>query len=66
MAYKYIKNYKAQSGEQGKSKDQYGANAPDIELLVPIGTIVKDKKTGTIVHHFTQHNEKWLAVKGGE
>lgn len=66
LAFKYIKNYKAKAGEAGRSKDQFGANAEDLYVTVPVGTIVKNKKTGAILHHFTQHQEERTAAEGWE
>lgn len=66
LAFKYIKNYKAKPGEPGRSKDQFGANAEDMYVTVPVGTIVKDKATKAILHHFTQHNEERVAASGGD
>ena len=38
----YRRHYQAKNGENGRSRDQYGKNGKDIELHVPIGTIIKD------------------------
>lgn len=43
--YKHVKAFKANDGEPGRSKDQYGADAADLTLLVPVGTIIKDITT---------------------
>lgn len=66
QAYRYKTNFKAKPGEPGKSKEQYGAKAENLILTVPIGTIVRDKKTDEILHAFTEDGEQWTAVYGGE
>jgi len=38
----YKRHYRAQNGEHGRGRDQYGKGGKDIELHVPVGTIVKD------------------------
>ena len=38
----YRRHYRGQNGENGRSRDQYGKNGKDIELHVPIGTMIKD------------------------
>jgi len=64
--YRYKANFKAKPGDPGKSKDQYGANAENLTLIVPVGTIVRDKQTDEILHAFVQDGEEWIAVHGGE
>src|SRR5678816_2383305 len=45
LDYKYKRNYKAERGEDGRNKDQYGASAPDLALKVPVGTVIYDADT---------------------
>ncbi len=66
QAYRYKASFKAKPGEPGKSKDQYGANAENLTLTVPVGTLIRDKHTGEMLHTFTQDGEQWVAVYGGE
>ena len=40
LDYKYKRHYKADRGEDGRTKDQYGARGPDLILRVPIGTVI--------------------------
>ena len=66
QAYRYRSKFKANPGEPGKSRDQYWANADDLILTVPVGTIIRDKETDEILHAFTEDKEQWLLVSGGE
>lgn len=66
QAYRYKANFKAKPGEAGKSKEQYGANAENLTLIVPIWTIVRDKQTDEILHAFTEDGEQRTAVYGGD
>lgn len=66
LAYRYRAIFKAKPGEPGRSKDQYGANAEDITLIVPVGTLIRDKLTGELLHAFTKDGEERTAVEGGE
>jgi len=38
----YKRHYRAARGENGRGRDQYGKNGSDIEISVPVGTIVRD------------------------
>jgi len=42
----YKRHYRGKNGENGRSRDQYGKNGKDVELRVPVGTIVKDADAG--------------------
>lgn len=56
---------KAQNGGQGGSNNKQGRNGLDLILEVPCGTLVKDPKTGEILHDFTNDQESWIACHGG-
>ena len=57
--------YKAQSGENGGIKGMHGACAKDLYIKVPMGTIVRDTKTGKVIADFVEHEQKVLIAKGG-
>lgn len=65
LYYKYHREFKAVPGESGRTKDQYGADAEDTILSVPVGTVVRDKEQGHILHHFTKVGEQWTLAPGG-
>ncbi len=65
LEYKYKKNYKADNGEDGRTKDQYGADAEDFILTVPVETLIKDGDSGKVLHHFTKDGEERIALSGG-
>ena len=57
--------YKADRGENGGIKGMHGACAKDLYIRVPLGTMVKDTKTGKIIADFTEHEQTILVAKGG-
>lgn len=65
MDFKYKSVFKAQSGENGGIKNCHGHWAKDLFIKVPIGTVVKDVKTGNIIADLTRHEQKVLVAKGG-
>lgn len=65
LAYRFRKIFKAKPGFPWRSKDQYGANAEDIILSVPIGTLIKNSK-GEALHVFSKDQEERTVLKGGE
>lgn len=62
--YRFGKVIKAEPGENGKTKLQYGKDAKDIYLHVPCGTVILDEE-GKQLHDLIHHGDTYLAVKGG-
>ena len=65
MDFKHKSVFKAPSGENGGIKNMHGACAKDLYIKVPIGTVVKDIKSGNIIADLTQHEQTVLVAKGG-
>lgn len=64
--YRYSKLHKARNGENGRGSDCYGKGADDIELRMPVGTLIKDRETEEVLADLTEHGQKVLLAKGGE
>jgi len=66
LDFKYQQHYRAESGEHGRNKDQYGkAGAPKI-VRVPVGTLVTDIDTDEVVADITAAGQSVVACKGGK
>lgn len=65
MDFRYKSVFKAQAGENGRIKSQYGACGKDLYIKVPLGTMVKDVKTGNIIADLTNSGDKILVAQGG-
>lgn len=63
LKYRYKKIFKWTPWEQGRTKDQFWADAEDIKLVVPVGTIIKDSHTGNVLYHFTKDKEERVALQ---
>lgn len=57
---------KAENGVVGGPNRMQGRGGKDLVLKVPCGTLVKDIKTGEILHDFTTDGEEWVICKGGK
>ena len=62
--FKYHRHYKAARGEHGMSKNMHGANAEDLYLRAPLGTIVRNEQ-GEIIADITQDGQEIVLAKGG-
>lgn len=65
MDFRYSKHHKAQNGEDGKSKMQYGKKGQDLVLKVPQGTIIRDAETNAIIADLTEDGSTFVIAKGG-
>ncbi len=65
MDFKYKSVFKAENGEPGSIKNMHGRCAKDLEIKVPVGTVVRDLKTGNAIADLTEHEQKVLVAKGG-
>lgn len=57
--------WKAQRGEHGRGKQQYGKGGDSITIEVPVGTRVFDNKTNEVLADLTHHGMEWVAANGG-
>ena len=64
--FRYARKHFAKNGENGRGSDCYGAAGNDIELRMPVGTLVTDADTGELVADLTRHGERYLLAKGGK
>ncbi len=64
--YRYARRHEARNGESGRGSDQFGAAAADIELRMPVGTIVRDAETGEVLVELLEHGQREILVKGGD
>ncbi|WP_159881167.1 GTPase ObgE [Paenibacillus puerhi] len=63
--FRYQKHFKAERGEKGRNKSRHGANAEDMIVRVPPGTVVVDDDTQEIIADLTRHDQQVVIAKGG-
>jgi len=64
--FKYKSHFTAGSGEHGHAKKMHGKGAPDLVVLVPKGSIVKDAETGEILADLVHDGDRFCAARGGD
>lgn len=64
-AHRFTPFYKAENGEPGRGQDQYGAGGENLQLLVPLGTLVFDETEEKLLLELTQHGQTQVLLKGG-
>ena len=63
---KFNQHHVAKNGGRGEGSNKTGRNSPDVEVVVPVGTLVKDAETGEILADITADGQKYIVVRGGE
>jgi GTP-binding protein len=58
--------YAAKNGQRGGTKEMTGRSAESIELLVPVGTVVKDSERGNVLRDLNTPGERLVAALGGK
>ena len=66
VEYRFVKRYQAKNGEKGHGSDRYGRGADDIELRMPVGTLIRDVDTEQVVADLTHHGQRVCLAKGGK
>ncbi len=59
------KHFKAEHGEPGRGRDQYGKHGEDLILKVPVGTLVRQAGTGQLLADLTEAGQQIVVVEGG-
>ena len=63
--YRYTKKHLAQQGERGGSSDCYGKSGDDLELKLPVGTMIYDAESGELLHDLSEVGMRVLLAQGG-
>ncbi len=63
--YQFKKHFKATRGTHGKGSRMDGAVGEDLELTVPLGTVIRDDETGRIIADLTHAGQKAVVARGG-
>jgi GTP-binding protein len=66
LDFRYRKEYRAPSGENGSNKDKYGRGGEDLVLRVPPGTEVHDDSTGERIADLHAHGQRFVLAQGGK
>jgi len=63
--YRHKRKFVANDGENGKKKRCHGADADNLILKVPPGTVVKEAASGKVIADMSGENKQQVVLKGG-
>jgi GTP-binding protein len=64
--YRYARIHRAKNGDKGRGADCYGRGADDIELRMPVGTLICEAESGGVVVDLARHGQRALIARGGK
>ncbi len=62
---KYNQHQVAKRGGHGSGNNRTGRNAPDIEIVVPVGTFLRNAETNETLCDLTENGQTYIIAKGG-
>ena len=63
--FRFNRRYRAPDGENGKKANGSGAGGDDIEIPMPLGTIIRDAETDELLGEITPATPRLMLAKGG-
>src|SRR5690349_11520429 len=64
--YRFDRIHRAEGGVRGMGSDCNGRSGEDVELRMPVGTIIRDEETGHLVADLAKDGERALLARGGQ
>src|SRR5688500_4474251 len=63
--YRFARIHRAENGERGMGSDCNGRAGKDVELRVPVGTLIRDEESGELVADLAKDGQRALLARGG-
>lgn len=63
--FRYTRIYRAEHGQNGRGADCFGRGGQDMQLRVPVGTVVTDAETGELIADLDHDGAQAVVAKGG-
>ena len=65
LHFRFNPEHRGNRGRHGEGSNKTGKDGEDIELPVPVGTVVYDEETGEVVHDFAAAGDRFRVARGG-
>ena len=63
--FRHQRQFRAQRGQNGMGQQRFGRGGEDVEIRVPIGTVVTNLATDEQIGDLTTHGQRLLVARGG-
>lgn len=65
LHFRFNPEHRADRGRHGEGSNKTGRDGEEMDLPVPVGTVVYDEETGELVHDFAAAGDRFLIARGG-
>jgi len=65
-AFRFKHKFVAADGAKGMNRKMYGKGGEDLEIAVPVGTVIKDAATDKILADMTENGQRVIIARGGK
>jgi GTP-binding protein len=65
LHFRFNPEHTAERGRHGEGSNKTGKDGPDVEVPVPVGTVVYNAETGEQLFDFASPDDRWMAATGG-
>ncbi len=65
LDFKFRQHHVAKHGGHGEGSKRTGKDSDDVEMVVPVGTVIRDAQTGELLADLTADGAVFVAAKGG-
>ncbi len=63
--FRFKREYRAEDGHHGSGTNKAGRDGGDIEIRIPVGTVLRDAESDEILADLVEDGQRWLACEGG-
>jgi len=63
--FRHVRSYQAERGQNGMGRNCTGKSADDLEIIVPVGTMVYDTETEELIGDLTEDSQRLKVAQGG-
>ena len=64
--FRFKKRFAAGRGQHGMGSNCKGKKGADVDITVPVGTLVKDADSGEVLVDLAEHGQEFVVVQGGK
>lgn len=66
VTFRHTRKYVAKNGQEGGKRRCHGADADDLIVKVPPGTVIKEEESGKVIADMSGDNKREVILKGGK
>src|SRR5215469_2640690 len=65
LQFRFNPEFRAGDGSHGEGSNRHGRDGRDVNISVPVGTVVTDAPTGELLHDFSEPAQRICVAAGG-